>query len=240
MSDPVIRVRVQPSQPKVRLRVVPGTPGATGPQGEQGIQGIQGVQGPQGDTGPQGDEGPQGEQGPQGDPGNDGISFIWRGAYSGATAYDENDVVLDNGSSWIALQATTGNAPPSLPAIENTWWELVAAKGEAGAAGEPVTLTIQDTTEFDGGWWLIKDAPAAMSYSYIRAEIAFGTGTVTAIYLELNDAPAYGPIGLDNSGAFIATDLNLTVGPGDNVKVYAVGVDLSDPWRIYLQIDGRT
>lgn len=55
-----------------------------------------------------------------------------RGAYSGATTYVENDIVLNNGSTWIALQPTTGNAPPVLPAESNAYWRLLARKGTDG------------------------------------------------------------------------------------------------------------
>lgn len=56
-----------------------------------------------------------------------------RGAYSAATAYETNDIVLDNGSTWIALQSTTGNAPPVLPTESNAYWRLFARKGTDGA-----------------------------------------------------------------------------------------------------------
>ena len=56
------------------------------------------------------------QRGPVGPEGT--IGFV--GAYSGATAYSTNDVVRDQGSSWIALQGTTGNAPPTLPKTKLT------------------------------------------------------------------------------------------------------------------------
>ncbi|WP_333898668.1 hypothetical protein [Agrobacterium pusense] len=56
-----------------------------------------------------------------------------RGAYSGATAYAANDIVLNNGSTWIALQSTTGNAPPVLPTESNAYWRLLARKGTDGS-----------------------------------------------------------------------------------------------------------
>jgi hypothetical protein len=62
-----------------------------------------------------------------------GASFNWRGAYSGATAYAKRDAVRDQGASWIALQATTGNAPPSLPTTSNAYWDLMALPGANGA-----------------------------------------------------------------------------------------------------------
>lgn len=55
-----------------------------------------------------------------------------RGVYSGATAYEANDIVLNNGSTWIALQSTTGNAPPVLPTESNAHWRLLARKGTDG------------------------------------------------------------------------------------------------------------
>ncbi|WP_425639918.1 fusion protein [Agrobacterium radiobacter] len=56
-----------------------------------------------------------------------------RGTYSGATAYEANDIVLNNGSTWIALQSTTGNAPPTLPTESNAYWRLLARKGTDGS-----------------------------------------------------------------------------------------------------------
>jgi hypothetical protein len=80
-----------------------------------------------------------GDPGDPGAPGADGVSFIWRGAYNGGSAYAADDVVSDQDSSWIALQATTGNAPPSLPTTSNAYWELMAAKGADGAGSGSVT-----------------------------------------------------------------------------------------------------
>lgn len=54
------------------------------------------------------------------------LGINWRGAYSGATVYATRDDVLDNGSAWIALQATTDDAPPVLPTTANAYWSLVA------------------------------------------------------------------------------------------------------------------
>lgn len=78
-------------------------------------------------------EGQEGPEGPKGDP---AILGVRKGDYSGATAYVENDIVQYEGSSWIALGATTGNAPPMLPTTANTYWQLVAAKGAAGDDGD--------------------------------------------------------------------------------------------------------
>lgn len=67
-----------------------------------------------------------------------------RGTYSSATAYAERDAVLLNGSTWRAKQATTGNAPPTLPATENAHWILVAAKGLDGNGAGDMVASVYD------------------------------------------------------------------------------------------------
>ena len=57
----------------------------------------------------------------------------WKGAYSGITAYAKRDAVRDQGAGWVALQPTTGNAPPTLPATANAFWEMMVAPGVNGA-----------------------------------------------------------------------------------------------------------
>jgi len=83
-----------------------------------------------------------------------GEGFVSRGAYSGATAYVKGDVVQNNGSSWVAKIATTGNAPPVLPVVSNTWWELLAAAGANGTGtGDmvgPASATDGAFVGFDG------------------------------------------------------------------------------------------
>ena len=71
-------------------------------------------------TGPVGPMGPAGYANP-------------RGTYSAVTAYARNDAVLYNGSSFVALQETTGNPPPTLPTTETAFWQLTAIKGTDGA-----------------------------------------------------------------------------------------------------------
>jgi hypothetical protein len=78
-----------------------------------------------------------------------GSGFVFRGAYSGATAYVKDDVVLYNNSSWIALMSTTGNAPPALPTTVNTQWQLIAAKGDGDVSG-PASAVDNNLALFNG------------------------------------------------------------------------------------------
>ncbi|WP_245316692.1 hypothetical protein [Agrobacterium sp. YIC 4121] len=77
-----------------------------------------------------------------------------RGTYSGATAYETNDIVLNNGSTWIALQPATGNAPPTLPTESNAYWRLLARKGTDGTGvGDvvgPENAIAGDFVQFSG------------------------------------------------------------------------------------------
>ncbi len=95
-------------------------------------------------TGPKGDTGPTGPA---------GIANP-RGTYASGTAYLKNDVVLYNGSSFVALQATTGNAPPTLPTPANAYWQLTAIKGTDGnGTGDivgPNGVTDGNVAVFDG------------------------------------------------------------------------------------------
>ena len=69
----------------------------------------------------------QGEQGPTGLIGN------WRGPWVTGTAYAVNDAASQGGSSYICLTAhTAGTFATDLAAGK---WQLVVAKGDAGAAG---------------------------------------------------------------------------------------------------------
>lgn len=60
-----------------------------------------------------------------------GRGFVFRGPYSGAAAYVLDDVVTQNGSTFIALQATTGNTPN--PIADTAFWARIATKGVDGA-----------------------------------------------------------------------------------------------------------
>jgi len=69
----------------------------------------------------------------------DATRNVFRGAWSTSTAYVAGDSITYNGSTWAAVLAHTSvngtNNPPTLPTISNTWWTLVAAKGDSGVNG---------------------------------------------------------------------------------------------------------
>ena len=74
------------------------------------------------------------------------IKLVWRGTYSGSTAYTVDDVVQHTDtitSSFICTTASTGNAPSTGGSVHSSWAYL--AKG--GVAGTDVGTTI--TTQGD-------------------------------------------------------------------------------------------
>lgn len=123
--------------PTVKIVPMPGVAvqGPQGPSGSQGIQGETGLTGPIGPQGEAGPQGPQGEpginglQGEQGPAGADGEGFSFRGEWVTDTYYSKNDVVTQNGSSYIAnydYQDTSG------PSLDGDLWAPLALKGEDG------------------------------------------------------------------------------------------------------------
>ena len=67
------------------------------------------------------------------------IKLVWRGTYSGSTAYTVDDlVVYDDGStisSYICITNTTGNVPSTTGTVNTTYWNIVAKGASAAAAG---------------------------------------------------------------------------------------------------------
>ena len=85
----------------------------------------------------------KGDPGADGANGDDGISFIWKDGYSGATAYVPNDVVSYNGSSYVCILNSTGNLPTN-----GTYFQLMAQKGADGAgAGDMLAATYDPQTK---------------------------------------------------------------------------------------------
>ena len=72
------------------------------------------------------------------------VGFTGKGAWSSGASYVANDVVTVSGSSYLAIQASTNQNPVSATA----YWMLLAAKGDAGAAGtgDVTTNTAQTIT----------------------------------------------------------------------------------------------
>lgn len=64
------------------------------------------------------------------------IKLNWKGAYNGSTAYAIDDVVSYNGSSYVCIQASTGNLP-----TVTAYWEQMSAKGTDGTDADLINIT---------------------------------------------------------------------------------------------------
>lgn len=104
------------------------------------------------------------------------VGFTPQGAWSPATAYVANDLVSYNGSSYIAIQASTNQNPASATA----YWMISASKGDTGAAGtgDVTTNTAQTITgkkTFDGSGVLSAKFDNTLENNTISATAATGT-----------------------------------------------------------------
>jgi hypothetical protein len=63
------------------------------------------------------------------------VGFVFKGAWSGTTAYVKNDVVTLNGSSFLAKASSTGTNPATDASGAGTNWALIVEKGAVGATG---------------------------------------------------------------------------------------------------------
>lgn len=127
-----------------------------GPPGKGAI----GPRGPVGPTGPTGSTGPTGATGSTGPQGVSGVTGTWLGAWSGATAYVEGDLVQSGGSTYTCISDHTNHAPPN-----GTYWELVASKGDTGATGAT-------GSGVPSGLTLSVDSGSAMTELYISESFA--------------------------------------------------------------------
>lgn len=172
-----------------------------------------------------------------------GEGFVFRGAYGSGTAYALGDVTRESGSSWIALQATTGNAPPSLPTTSNAYWELLAAKGQDGTGtGDivgPAGATDNRIAVYDGASGkLLKDGgklvgdivtgPASATAGRVAIldatgkEIADGGKTVAEL-----DATKSGALVQSVRGTYLANaDLSANIPIDDTVPLSTEGTQI--------------
>lgn len=109
-------------------------------------------------------------------------------AYNAGTAYTTGKTATDQGAFWVAIDSTTGNAPPTLPATSNAYWRLITATPagqlaqvpttDAGTHTDPVVGgTVPNTGIFRWstspvGWERIYDTDAALGAGYAQAASA--------------------------------------------------------------------
>ena len=83
------------------------------------------------------------------------IKFKWKGTYAGGTAYTIDDVVSYNGSSYICIQASTGNLPTNA-----TYFEQMSSKG-TDADLLNIASTAQGDIYYNNGGAIARLAPGS-------------------------------------------------------------------------------
>jgi len=78
------------------------------------------------------------------------LRFVWKGTYSGATAYVVDDVVYYAGGSYVCIQNTTGNAPST--GVNTAYWNVMSVGGTDITS--LVGLTSGDIIVWDGTAWV--------------------------------------------------------------------------------------
>ncbi len=114
---------------------VAGAPGPQGPQGPAGPAGPTGATGSQGPMGLPGIAGPQGATGATGPAGPQGPPAAFKGAWSSSASYAPGDAVSENGSSYVALTASTALDPAADVAGSGGHWAVLALQGAQGPQG---------------------------------------------------------------------------------------------------------
>jgi hypothetical protein len=141
----------------------------------------------------------EGEPGVPGAQGNDGIPGLnWKGEWNDITAYERNDVVFFNGSSYVAVADNTDDAPPSAN------WNMLAQQGSDTGVPGPVGITwrgtwssatayaLRDGVTFDGTSYICTQAhtnhqpPNASYWDVLAAE--GGTGGNSPLTLTNGDS----------------------------------------------------
>ena len=168
------------------------------------------------------------------------IKFKWQGAYAGGTAYTVDDVVSYQGSSYICIQASTGNLPTNA-----TYWEQMSSAGTNGTDGTDLGTTL--TTQGD---IVYRDASGL-------ARLGAGTSGQALITQGTGANPIWGDAGggkilqvvegslttsfASTSSTFVATGLNVSITPSATsskvfVQVGAYADDNSNTIQSYYTI----
>jgi hypothetical protein len=131
-----------------------------------------------------------------------------QGDYNGATSYVLGDSVSYNGSSYVAIQATTGNLPTN-----TTYWQLLAQKGDVGPQGSSFQEHFETVSKNLKSWnaTLNYTSGALTSIVYtdgtdtITKTLNYTGGVLTSIVLS-GDTPG----GISLTKTFTYTGDNLT------------------------------
>lgn len=176
--------------------------------------------------------------------------FTWTGPWSGMSSYVPNDVVSYNGSSWIALQASTNVTPGSNGAI----WQIVAQGAQALPSGGQTQL-LQIEPNVSGPVYRFTSLPfvdpddfnfPAQTFSAALTANVQATVTLTPCPLGVNGAQQFLPVRISGTGTPETINFDTTgAGPGSCTSGAPTGTVVFTPkfshstgWALNSATDG--
>lgn len=128
--------------------------------------------------GNRGAAGATGSTGPAGPPG-----LVYEGVWSGASSYQENDVVSWDGSSYVCTSDHTNQEPPNA-----SYWDVLSA---AGIDAEDVLPFATELDDVGGGVTYVGSADPGTATSAASWRIKRITETGADISIEFADGDAF-------------------------------------------------
>ena len=158
------------------------------------------------------------------------IKFTWKGTYNANTPYAIDDVVSYNGSSYVCIQATTGNLP-----TVTAYWDIMSSAGTNGTNGTDLTTTL--TTQGD---LVYRDGSGLQRLGAGTAGQVLQTGGSGA-------NPSWGTVSSDfvkvasgtHSGEYLYID-NCFTTDYNIYKVYFYHIDAGDYMRFRMRTGGAS
>lgn len=171
------------------------------------------------------------------------IKFNWKGTYNAGTTYAIDDVVAYNGSSYVCIQATTGNLP-----TVTAYWNVMSSAGTNGTNGTDVGTTI--TTQGD---LLYRDASglqrlgAGTSGMFLKtqgtgANPVWGDAGGGVVQFKTNHASSSVSQATTSSGSFqdVGLGMSVTITPtstSNKILIFAQGATQAQSGRTRFTIN---
>mgnify|MGYP001390162942 CR=1 FL=1 len=159
------------------------------------------------------------------------IKPVFRGAYSGSTAYVVDDIVTHGNESFICIQAHGAGTQATSQAA---YWTKLAAKGTDGTDVGTTITTQGDILYRDGsGLQRLAKGTAGQALKMNTAANAPEWGTISSDYVKLGQANAANASGVSFDGLF-AADYKIYKIYGYDIYSHVSGNDL----QFRVQTDG--
>jgi hypothetical protein len=191
------------------------------------------------------------------------VGFTPRGAWGSGSTYAVNDVVSYNGSSYLAIQASTNQNPST----QTAYWLVLAAKGDAGtgissitagtglsggtittsgtiAIDNAVVLTVSDDQTISGAkrGTVTTDNDGSFDMNVTNNFKCTPTGTVTLTFTNITAGQSGFVLLVNGSNYTIAAASTTKVATGVLTTLSATGTYLlsylSDGTNVYLTASG--